>query len=279
MKVKTRRLLWNRYYIITFLLLIIIPYLSWYFFSGYFEASFFWDLSHPTLTRKEYFQMIFTFQGYMVETFSLIQTILPLFTGLIMLPFLRDQRLYPYCYLRTKSYRRFVIGNILKYAVVGCFVLFLAYLVLMAIGAIIVGPIKLENERVLFADIFGKTFYRDHPVAYLILEGVHKYIVFGIVYALFFAAISFYTRRWYLCVLIPVVYYFGLDLMFTALSGMFSVDLFFFSPVYTTVPDGRILTSTAQVLLPLLPPLLFSILTFILALRRNRKSGDVYAVS
>ena len=48
---------------------------------------------------------------------------------------------------------------------------------------------------------------------------------------------------------------------------------------YTIMPDARNLTSTAQVLLPLLPPLLFSIVTFILALRRNRKSGDVYAVS
>ena len=279
MKVKTKRLLWNRYYLITFLLLIIIPYLSWYFFSGYFEASFFWDLSGMPWTREEYFQNIFPFQLYMIDTFSLIQSILPLFTGLIMLPFLRDQQLYPSCYLRTKSYRRFVIGNILKYAVVGCFVLFLAYLVLMAIGAAMLGPIEMENERVLLADILGKTFYCDHPVAYLILEGVHKYIVFGIVYALFFAAISFYTRRWYLCVLIPVVYYFGLDLMSTALSGLLDMDLFYFSPVYTIMPDARNLTSTAQVLLPLLPPLLFSIVTFILALRRNRKSGDVYAVS
>lgn len=118
MKISTRRLLFNRYYLITFLLLIIVPYLSWYLFSGYFEASFIWDLSDMRGTREEYFQTVFSFQNFAIDSFSLIQMILPVFSGIVMLPFLRDQKLYPICYLRTKSYRRFVLSNIIKKCVV-----------------------------------------------------------------------------------------------------------------------------------------------------------------
>lgn len=279
MKISTRRLLFNRYYLITFLLLIIVPYLSWYFFSGYFEASFIWDLSTMRGTREEYFETVFSFQNFAIDSFSLIQMILPVFSGIVMLPFLRDQKLYPICYLRTKSYRRFVISNIIKHVLIGCIVLYLAYCVLMLIGALILHPVVLYYERDLYMDILGRNFYSDHPILFLLLDGFHKYIIFGSVYALFFAAVSFYTRRWYLCVLIPVVYYFGLDLLCSAIGSMYSVDLFYFSPAYTIVPDGRIYTSTIQVLAPLLPPLLFSIATFIWGLRRNRKHGDVYAAA
>ena len=196
-----------------------------------------------------------------------------------MLPFLRDQKLYPICYLRTKSYRRFVLSNIIKHVLAGCIVLYLAYCVLMLIGASILHPVVLYYERDLYMDILGRSFYSDHPILFLLLDGFHKYIIFGSVYALFFAAVSFYTRRWYLCVLIPVVYYFGLDLLCSAIGSMYSVDLFYFSPAYTIVPDGRFYTSTIQVLAPLLPPLLFSIATFIWGLSRKRKHGDVYAAA
>ena len=277
MKISTRRLLLNRYYLITFLLLIIVPYLSWYFFSGYFEASFIWDLSDMRGTREEYFQTVFSFQNFAIDSFS--QMILPVFSGIVMLPFLRDQKLYPICYLRTKSYRRFVLSNIIKHVLAGCIVLYLAYCVLMLIGASILHPVVLYYERDLYMDILGRSFYSDHPILFLLLDGFHKYIIFGSVYALFFAAVSFYTRRWYLCVLIPVVYYFGLDLLCSAIGSMYSVDLFYFSPAYTIVPDGRFYTSTIQVLAPLLPPLLFSIATFIWGLSRKRKHGDVYAAA
>ncbi|MCI5924686.1 MAG: hypothetical protein MRZ30_08050 [Oscillospiraceae bacterium] len=279
MKISTRRLLLNRYYLITFLLLIIVPYLSWYFFSGYFEASFIWDLSDMRGTREEYFQTVFSFQNFAIDSFSLIQMILPVFSGIVMLPFLRDQKLYPICYLRTKSYRRFVLSNIIKHVLAGCIVLYLAYCVLKLIGASILHPVVLYYERDLYMDILGRSFYSDHPILFLLLDGFHKYIIFGSVYALFFAAVSFYTRRWYLCVLIPVVYYFGLDLLCSAIGSMYSVDLFYFSPAYTIVPDGRFYTSTIQVLAPLLPPLLFSIATFIWGLSRKRKHGDVYAAA
>lgn len=205
--------------------------------------------------------------------------ILPVFSGIVMLPFLRDQKLYPICYLRTKSYRRFVLSNIIKHVLAGCIVLYLAYCVLMLIGASILHPVVLYYERDLYMDILGRSFYSDHPILFLLLDGFHKYIIFGSVYALFFAAVSFYTRRWYLCVLIPVVYYFGLDLLCSAIGSMYSVDLFYFSPAYTIVPDGRFYTSTIQVLAPLLPPLLFSIATFIWGLSRKRKHGDVYAAA
>lgn len=161
MKISTRRLLFNRYYLITFLLLIIVPYLSWYFFSGYFEASFIWDLSDMRGTREEYFQTVFSFQNFAIDSFSLIQMILPVFSGIVMLPFLRDQKLYPICYLRTKSYRRFVLSNIIKHVLAGCIVLYLAYCVLMLIGASILHPVVLYYERDLYMDILGRSFYSD----------------------------------------------------------------------------------------------------------------------
>lgn len=277
MKVSVKRILFNRYYILTFALMILIPYLSWYFFSGYFEASFFWDLSETQWTREEYFRNIFTFQNFVIDAFSLMQAIFPIFVGLAMIPFLQDQQLYPLCYLRVRSYRRFVIGNIVKHILTACAVLYFAHCVLLLIGVAILQPVELIYERTLYSDILGALFYTEHPVAFLLIEGFHKFVLCGSVYALFFAAISFYTRKWYLCILLPTIYFFGLDLAITAIGLLLDMDLFFLSPVYSLMPDSRVYIGTGAILLPLLPPLLFSLLTIGVGLCRNHKRGDVYA--
>ncbi len=278
MKVASKRQILNRYYILTFVLAVIVPYLSWYFFSGYFEASFIWDLSQTQWSREEYFRNIFSFQNFVIEAFSLMQAIFPIFVGLAMMPFLQDQRIYSLCCSRVRSYRRFVIGSIVKHVLCACTVLYLAYCVLLLIGAAILQPVELIYERVLYSDILGSLFYADHPIAFLLIDGFHKFVICGAVYALFFTSISFYTRKWYLCILIPTVYFFGLDLALTAVSLLFGADLFFLSPVYSIMPDSRTYMGIFFVFLPLLPPLLFSLLTVGFGLRRSRKRGDVYAV-
>ena len=65
----------------------------------------------------------------------------------------------------------------------------------MLIGASILHPVVLYYERDLYMDILGRSFYSDHPILFLLLDGFHKYIIFGSVYALFFAAVRQHVQR------------------------------------------------------------------------------------
>ena len=279
MKIKNSYLLFNKYVVIASLLLIGISFLSWAIFSQYFSAVFLWDLSEMSVTRAEYFAMIFTFDNYVMDGFSLLQLILPIFSMLVVIPFLNSKKMLLFTYSRNESYNKVLITNIAKTVLVGATMLFLSYLVFLAIGLVLTSISDDPNGRELFSDILGPDFYNNHIILYFILEGFLKYFIFTIVYSLFAIAVSFLTSNNYYALIIPFAYYAVTAIIVAVISSAIGVDLTFLSPTYTVLANARPYTSLLFVIIPLLPPLTFSIYVISRDLITKTNRDDVYGIA
>jgi len=278
-KIKNSYLLFNKYVVIASLLLIGISFLSWAIFSQYFSAVFLWDLSEMSVTRAEYFAMIFTFDNYVMDGFSLLQLILPIFSMLVVIPFLNSKKMLLFTYSRNESYNKVLITNIAKTVLVGATMLFLSYLVFLAIGLVLTSISDDPNGRELFSDILGPDFYNNHIILYFILEGFLKYFIFTIVYSLFAIAVSFLTSNNYYALIIPFAYYAVTAIIVAVISSAIGVDLTFLSPTYTVLANARPYTSLLFVIIPLLPPLTFSIYVISRDLITKTNRDDVYGIA
>lgn len=280
MKQRTRFLLFNRYVISSCLLFIVISFLSWAIFSEYFSAVFIWDLTVLSVSRAEYFKEIFPFFRYPVDGFALIQLILPVFSMMMIIPFLNSKEIFQFIYTRKTSYKRVMMNNILKTVIIGAVALFLAYLVFLGIGLLLLSFSPDDNVTYgLFSDIFGYNLYQKNMVVYFILEGFLRYFVFTIIYGLFGIAVSFLTAKTYQALIIPVAYYAVLSIIIAVFEAAFKIDLLFLAPTYTVVSGAREYTNIFMVLAPLLLPLLFVITVLAREFMVKKKRNDVYAVA
>lgn len=280
MKISLKYLLFNRYVFLAGLLLIVISFLSWAVSSEFFSALFFWDVSEMGLTKREYLDMIYPFHNYPVQGFTILQAIIPVFSGLIIIPFLRTKNLFCYVYSRGVSYKGFILKKIFQHLIIGCTFLFLAYIVFLAVGA---SFLKIEQSgdisRVLFVEILGRNFVNEHTFLFFVIDGFLKYFVFCFVYGLFSISISFMTSKNYLCVLIPIIYYIGLDIIIAVLNFVVPFDIFFLSPAYTLMSSTRAYINSFVLLAPLLPPLLFSVIIILKDLVGRRKRNDAFSIA
>ena len=280
MKISKRYLFFNKYILICLLVPTISSFFSWAVFSEYFSALFIWDLSAMSVTRQEYFEMIFPFYNYPSDGFSMIQLILPVFPMLFVIPFLNLKKNLVFSYPRIKSYKRAVLQTVSKHLLYGCFVLFFSYLIFLLIGVALL-PMT-PNPGVpgeLFSEFLGENFYQNHMLLYFVLEGFIKYFIFPFIYGLLAIAISFLTPKNYLCILIPIAYYAVLAVCVAILESAFRIDILFLSPTYTVVASSRPYTNIFVVLAPLLPPLMFSIAVIVRDMVKTKNRGDVFAIA
>lgn len=279
MKMTNRVLLVNRYYSISFLLIILISFFSWFFLSQYDLALFVWNPPNH-LTRQEYLDLIFPFANYPVEGFSIMQLLLPVFSGMIVLPFFQIKKIFSFAYTRTKSYKTMIVKIILKNLLIGCTYLFVAYLVFLCIGASFL-PIREDvgAPRELFTEILGKNFFYEHMFLFYVIDGFLKFFVFPLVYGLFAIAVSFLTNKEYVALLLPIAYFLVLDILISVLNAMVPIDIFFLSPAYTIMSNTRVYLNGFAILAPLLPPLVFSLGVICWKLCIKQKGSDVYAIA
>ena len=118
---------------------------------------------------------------------------------------------------------------------------------------------------------------------YFVVDGFWKYFVFCFVYGLFSVSVSFYTKKDFLCLIVPTVYYIVLDLVLSGIGAIKNgeqtiIDLSLFAPSYPIMSGARDWISIPQVIYPLLPPLLFAAFTFVREFAVKKKRRDVYAV-
>lgn len=278
MKVMLKYKIFNKYIISSFFLIIFLSFFSWAIFSEFFSALFIWDTS--PYTKREYINLIFPFCNYPVDGYSLLQLIAPVFPVLAVMPFFETKKLFSYAIIKNKSYKKFIIQNIFSHLLIASMTLYLAYLIFLSIGIALL-PIKPDEGvgRELFSEIFGKSFYKNHMIIYFVIEGLLKYVIFTFVYGLFSIALSFITKKNYLCVLIPIAYYNVLAILVAVLETTFKINLLFLSPTYTLLSNSREYTNGFLIIAPLLIPLIFS--TFILHKEINirKKRDDIYAIN
>lgn len=273
MKISTRKLLLNRYVIFCFGFVLLFQLFSYWVLSGSLEVIFKmgWDW---------YLKTGPSFSIYPVSGFNLLQTVFPLVASILALPFLYERVNYSFIYHRTSSYRRYIMKRMMITLLWGCVVVYVAYLIFLFIGAAVL-PADQDIPRQLFSEITGENFANEHPVLYYVLEGFVRYILFLFVYGLFTVAVSFWTEKIYLCVLIPMIYYGAGGLLVSVIEAIlhnfqWNVNLFFLSPAYPIMSNSRAYISGWAILAPFLPILLFSIGSIVYSLY-NHKGRDVYA--
>lgn len=311
MKISLKQAILNKYNIISFIFVPVVSFFAWTIQNHF---SFFKTLARGAGPHgeplMEYMRDVYGFFGYAVWGFSYMQVILPLLASFIMLPYLREKRMYNYSYTREKSYPSAVLKPMLRQLFIGCTILFLGYMVFLCIGlnwqmdphdvirnnviweegpdgstAIDLWEIDSEGvlagkypdircNRVFMPEIFGEFFAVKNMFMYFVVDGFWKYFVFSFIYGLFSVGISFYTKKDFLCLIIPSVYYIVLDIVFSGLGGNFTL----YAPSYTIMSGASEWVSIPQVIYPLLPPLLFAVFTLVRELAVKKKRRDAYAV-
>jgi hypothetical protein len=123
--------------------------------------------------------------------------------------------------------------------------------------------------RSFLSDLFGKYFFNQHPIEFYLLFGFVATFIFGIIYALFSISVSFLSDKNYLSVLIPYGYFiFG-----SVLFGLLLNKMLIFAPISTF--GALIFTdqSTFFTLLPMLFPLMFSLIVIVVKINRGDRLG------
>lgn len=276
MNISLKQAILNKYNIIAFIFIPTVCIISWAIspvcgiinMSGYSLADM---------------RGVVSFFGYIVWGFSYMQLMLPLLASFVMLPLLREKRMYSYSYIREKCYSGAVLKPMLRQLLIGCTVLFLGYMVFLASGLLWeIDPMSIivySNDtgephctRVFMPEIFGEFFAAKNMFMFFVVDGFWKFFVFCFVYGLFSVSVSFYTRKDFMCLIVPTVYYIVLDLI---LSGS---GHSLYAPSYPIMSNSQAWVSIPQVIYPLLPPLLFAAFTFVREFAVKKKRGDAYAV-
>ena len=275
----------NNYNIIAFLFVPIVSFFSWALTCDIFNILEFSKImeEYRGIPAWEYIRNVTGFFSYAVWGFSFMQILIPLLSSFITLPFLREKRMFNFSYAREESYKKAVLKPMLRQLIIGCTVLFLGYMVFLTAGLIWGINPESAGGRVFMPEIFGSDFVHDNMFMFFVVDGFWKYFVFCFVYGLFSICISFYTKKDFLCLIIPTVYYLVFNIILSGIGeiklfGGMTIDLALFAPSYPIMSGARNWVSIPQVIIPLLPPLIFSLFTLYreFAVKQNRK--DVYAV-
>lgn len=86
------------------------------------------------------------------------------------------------------------------------------------------------ENRSLFSDIFGATFYQDNPFIYFTLEGFIRFFMVPFVYTCFGQAVVFLNTSLKYVVGSPIIYYYGLSAIGYALYYIFPSIAIYFNP-------------------------------------------------
>lgn len=287
MKISLKQAILNKYNIIAFIFIPTVCIISW-------AISPVCGIINMSGYSLEQMRGVVSFFSYVIWGFSYMQLMLPLLASFVMLPFLREKRMYNFSYVREKSYSTAVLRPMLRQLLIGCTTMFLGYMIFLCAGLmwridprdVLVTSIETGEpscSRVFMPEIFGEFFAAENMFMYFVVDGFWKYFVFCFIYGLFSVSVSFYTRKDFMCLIIPSVYYIVLDLVFSGIGAIKSgeqtiIDLSLFAPSYPIMSGARDWISIPQVIYPLLPPLLFASFTFVREFAVKKKRGDAYAV-
>lgn len=308
MRISLKQAILNKYNIIAFIFVPVVGFFSWAISRDFFNSIKFGILVNK-MPLMEYLRSVNGFFVYAVWGFSFMQLLLPLLASFIMLPYLREKRMYGFSYIREKNYSRAVLKPMLRQLLIGCTVLFLGYMVFLCAGlfwridpldtlsnsfiwetgpdgetiftdlwetdpeGVLAGKYpEVSCNRQFMPEIFGEFFAVKNMFMYFVVDGIWKFFVFCFVYGLFSVSISFYTKKDFMCLIVPTVYYIVFDIIFTG------IGLPLYAPSYPIMSGSQNWVSIPHVIYPLLPPLLFVVFTFVREFAVKKKRRNAYAV-
>ena len=169
--------------------------------------------------------------------------------------------------VRTGNYKKFAWKVILQSVFICSAVMYISYFITASAGALCFTNQTVDlgdSQRGLFTEFFGEMFSKENPYLYGLLEGIYRYVAFPAVYSLFGISVSFCSKKPYMPILVPFVYYFAFGFAASYLK----------SPLRNFLPILRLIDTTSTVMggaeikmlffvpfIPLIIPAVFSVLT------------------
>lgn len=263
----------TKYRVLNFKRLIIVSlflvgaFLSCFFLSGLYEVTLGFDFNASDIANNPYkMQQTLLEQVKRMDRYTDINmfttTVFPILVFSTGLFFYREKvGVFPYLFLRKKSQIKEVGKAMFFHSLFSAVSFYLAYIVFMTIGYCYIGPVTGDVPRNLFDGIFGTGFSFQHIYSYYLLEGFYKYFVFSFIYSLFVCCIALLVRRQYLCMVVPICYYFGVNIVIGNNAILGSI-LLPFQPAYTLGFNGMVydnpnILTPLKPLLPFIPILIF----------------------
>lgn len=261
--------------IFSFLAVIMISFLSWLLFSGYLSTLLFFKASPEWGSKAEYIAIMFDYQGYIREGFSLLQTLLPVIVSISVFQFKNEiDGFFPHIYGRNLQYKKTFIYSISTHLLYSSIAIFSGFLFFMMIGVFFTNTaIDPGNAHDLFSDIFGTNFYIDNPILFYFTEGIIRYVIFTITYGLFSVAVSLYAVEKYLIVLIPAAYYTVFSILLSMISRLVPFNIVILAPNFPLIASSYVNPSTYQVFYGFIPVIILSIILISYKLKGDERIG------
>lgn len=217
-------------------------------------------------------EVILSFDNYMsiaTNINSFLMILAPM-TGMIF--FAEKNGLFQYKFTRGKGYLKTVLGSMMINALIIACWMYLAIFIYTTVGIKINNPTSTISRSGF--EFIMPGFFDKHMYLYYLLNGFVVYFLYTFTYCLFSCAVSFYTNKKYLAVIIPMVYTLGLSVTVGFIgSGQYIPILDFISPI-STLSFGAYMTGGDELLralCALVPPLLFVAATLIYKMRGSEK--------
>jgi hypothetical protein len=244
-------------------------------FSGYLSTILFFKATPEWTSKALYISVMFDYQGYIREGFTLLQVLLPVIVSLSIFHF-RDEMdgFFPHLYGRSVNYKKTIWLSIFAHLVNAVLAIFSGFLVYMLIGVFLTNTtIDPGNTHDLFSDIFGPNFYLNNQYLFYMTEGIVRYVFFTITYGLFAIAVSLNTEEKYLMVLIPAAYYTVFSILVSMLSRLVPFGIYAFAPNFPLIASSYVNPSTYQVFLGFYPVIIISIYMIMRRLKGDERIG------
>lgn len=227
----------NVYTISTVLLL---PVLMLFFWASQTELWTSWPLIYETaegpITYVEFLRTWIGLADFMDHVHNGVALLLPFLAVFSCGMFFRLKKgAFVNAMIRSKRSGVFVWKMIAETLMITAAVFYVGYLIVLVYGVLthtLVTEPQGQNLHNLFC-IFGENFWKEHPIVYLLLEGLFRYGFFPATYGLFAIGLSLLTSKAYIYMLLPGLYYFMASFLF-GMNGLGRHILFFrlFSPSF-----------------------------------------------
>lgn len=217
---------------------VLVPVIMMIFWIAQTELITGWDLIYETpdgpITYVEFLRneiCLVNFVSY--GGFDGIELAMPFLAAFSAGYFFRMKKgMFTNAMFRSKNCTKFIWKKILITLLISMLVFYVGYLLFVLYGVCThtLQASDANNIHNLFR-IFGENFWREHPVLYLLLEEVFRFGLFPLTYALFAVALSFYTSKPYIYMVVPGLYSYVTSFIFGT-NGIGRYILFFrlFSP-------------------------------------------------
>lgn len=218
---------------------------------------------------------------FFIDGFAVMQMVLPLLSVTAACAFMRFYGGFSsFVKPRVTRYSPYAIADILKISAAGSAAMYSGFLIYVLIGISITGYNATENySRSFLNDIFGAEFSWKNPIAYYLIEGINKYVIFTFVYCVFACTVYLFFGKKCFTIIIPVGYY----IIVTLITGAL------YSPLYGTVlgetvkllrPSNMLMMGAESGSIPvwyplisLIPPVIASIIFFVKGIRNEETNN------